>query len=76
MLTEVGDDGAKVSTPSGEEEELEADTHVLAIGFESDRRLYHSVADIAISLYLIGDAREARNIMGAIWDAYEVGRSI
>ena len=76
MLTEVGDDGAKVSTPSGEEEELEADTHVLAIGFESDRRLYRSVADMATSLYLIGDAREARNIMGAIWDAYEVGRSI
>ncbi|MBW2203900.1 MAG: hypothetical protein JRF52_07295 [Deltaproteobacteria bacterium] len=28
------------------------------------------------NLYLIGDAREARNIMGAVWDAYEVARAI
>ena len=28
------------------------------------------------NLYLIGDAREAKNIMNAIWDAYEVARVI
>jgi len=28
------------------------------------------------NLYLIGDAREAKNIMNAIWDAYEVARTI
>jgi hypothetical protein len=28
------------------------------------------------NLYLIGDAREAKNIMNAIWDAYEVARAI
>jgi 2-enoate reductase len=28
------------------------------------------------NLYLIGDAREPRNIMGAIWDAFEVARAI
>jgi hypothetical protein len=27
-------------------------------------------------LFLIGDAREVRNVMGSVWDAYEVARLI
>jgi hypothetical protein len=26
--------------------------------------------------FLIGDAREVRNVMGSVWDAYEVARLI
>jgi 2-enoate reductase len=75
-LSEICDNVATVSTPSGKKEELQADTLVLAIGLEADRQLYRAVAGSSADLFLIGDAREARNIMGAIWDAYEVGRSI
>ena len=61
---------------SSREERLACDTAVLSLGFRPDRRLYESLIGSVPGLYLVGDAREARNIMGAIWDAYEVGRSI
>jgi 2-enoate reductase len=75
-LTEVCEDSAIVSTSSGEKEEYQTDSIVLALGLVADQRLYRSVAGKRSGLYLIGDAREARNIMGAIWDAYEVARAI
>jgi 2-enoate reductase len=75
-LTEVRDDFALASAPSGEKETYQADSVVLAMGLMADRELYQSVVGRVPGLYVIGDAREARNIMGAIWDAYEVGRSI
>lgn len=75
-LTEVGDDSALVLTPSGKKEIYQADSVILAMGLKADRELYRSVVGRVPDLYVIGDAREARNIMGAIWDAYEVARSI
>jgi 2-enoate reductase len=65
-----------LTTPSGGEEKLEYDSVVFSLGFEPDRKLYYSLLGKIPELYLIGDAREARNIMGAVWDAYEVARSI
>ncbi len=41
-----------------------------------DRLLYHSLLGKVSDVYVIGDAREARSVMGAIWDAYEVARSL
>jgi 2-enoate reductase len=55
---------------------MEYNTMVFSLGFRPDRRLYESLLGKVPELYLIGDAREARNIMGAVWDAYEVARGI
>jgi 2-enoate reductase len=55
---------------------LNADTLVLSVGLISDRQLYETLAGKIPNLYLIGDVRETRNIMGAIWDAYEVVRTL
>jgi len=76
QLTEVTDDGVHLMGPSAQEERLKADTITLCLGLKSDKQLYSALAGKTPNLYLIGDAREARNIMGAIWDAYEVARTI
>jgi 2-enoate reductase len=63
-------------TPSGSKEAYRTDSIVLAMGLVPDQRLYRSIVGKRPWLFLIGDAREARNIMGAVWDAYEVARNV
>jgi len=55
---------------------LKVGTVVIAVGLESDQKLYRSLMDKISHVYLIGDAKQPRNIMHAIWDAYEVARNI
>jgi 2-enoate reductase len=55
---------------------LKTDTVILAVGLVPNQDLYRKLQGNIHNLYLIGDSRHARNIMGAIWDAYEVARAI
>jgi 2-enoate reductase len=57
-------------------ENLSAGAVIMATGFEPEQGLYLSLRGRRPDLYLIGDAREPKNIMNAIWDAYEVARAI
>ena len=59
-----------------EEHHLEADTIVGAIGYTSNNTLYKQLSLEENDIYLLGDARRVRNIMYAVWDAYELARSL
>jgi 2-enoate reductase len=63
-------------TGKGSNKMLKADTIVLAVGLKSENTLAKSLQGRFSQLYMIGDCREPRNIMGAIWDGYEVGRTV
>lgn len=65
-----------VITESGREEEISADSVVVAVGYDSERRLYDELQHNTSELYLLGDARRVSNIMYAIWEAFEVARNI
>jgi 2-enoate reductase len=75
-LFEVIDKGAVVIDKDARKETLAADTVIIAVGLESEQGIYRLLHGNLTNLYLIGDAREAKNIMNAIWDAYEVARAI
>jgi 2-enoate reductase len=75
-LSEVTDKGAIVISKDSRREILPADTVIIAVGLEPEQGIYRSLRGNLTNLYLIGDAREAKNIMNAIWDAYEVARAI
>ena len=60
----------------GNERELQADTVILAVGYNSESSLYNELKYDFSDIYLIGDARKVSNIMYAIWNAYEVASSI
>ena len=55
---------------------MKAESAILAVGYDSERRLYDEVRNKVPEAYLFGDARRVQNIMYAIWDAYEVARSL
>lgn len=59
-----------------EEVFVPADSAILAIGYVSERSLFEKVRNKVPEVYTFGDSREVSNIMYAIWDAYEVARSI
>ena len=62
---------------TGDKETLvKANSAILAVGYDSERRLYDEVRNKVPEAYLFGDARRVQNIMYAIWDAYEVARAI
>jgi 2-enoate reductase len=75
-LLEVKDNEVVVINKSFSKNTLKTDTVVLAVGLIPNQDLYRELEGKIHNLYLIGDSREARNIMGAIWDAYEVARTI
>ncbi len=60
-----------VETPQGKQK-IEADSVVLAVGYEANNTLYEQIKTDMPQVHLLGDARQVANIMYAIWDAYEL----
>lgn len=58
------------------EEAIAADSAIIAVGYNSQRKIYDEIKGINSEVYLLGDARQVQNVMYAIWDAYEVSRNI
>ncbi len=61
---------------NGATESVQAEAVVMAAGFRSSDNLYQSLRDCGKPVYNIGDSRKFHNIMQAIWDGFEVARSI
>lgn len=74
-LSAVTEGSVTVKTADGLKN-IEADTVITAVGYNSDNRLYEQIKDCGVPVHLIGDAKQVSNLMGAIWDAYEVAMTI
>ncbi len=73
---ETTDAGLKVKNlDSGDEQELPADTVILAVGFTPDKTLYQEMQDVP-ELYEIGDCKQFKNVHQAVWDAFEVANNL
>lgn len=75
-LEEVTQTGAKITTSNGQTTVLEAETIVMAVGMKPEITLAESLQDFPCRLYRIGDCRQPKNVMNAIWDGYEIARFI
>lgn len=73
--TAITENGVKFEK-NGEIFDLEADTIITSIGYISDKSLYDVVKDYNCDVKLIGDASAVSNLMGGIWDAYEIAMNI
>lgn len=60
-----------------EVEEIDSQQIILAVGYDENRKLYDEIKfDLDKELYILGDSKSVKNILTAIWDAYEVARNI
>jgi len=75
-LQEIKDGSVEVIDKNFKKSNIPADTVVISIGLKPNSELYQDIAGKVPDAYVVGDASSARNIMYAIWDAYEVARSI
>ena len=72
-LLSVTDEGAVLIDNKFKQQNVQADTVAIAVGFKSNNELYNKLHGKVTDLYLIGDAYQAANIMDAIWSGNEVG---
>lgn len=72
---EIGKDGIVIEK-EGVKERIPADTIVMAVGCRPVNDLYEQLKTSGIPVYNIGDSRKVNNIMQAVWDGFEIGRSI
>lgn len=75
-LLEVSGDGVVLVDQTFQRTVLPSETVILAVGLVSDQELYKKLRGEVVQLFLVGDGRKAQNIMNAVWDAYEVARTI
>jgi len=74
-VKEVRDNGVMVAQ-ARELTFLKADTVVLAVGFQSQNKLFEELKGIVPEVYAIGDCVEPRDAMEAIGEAYEIALQV
>ncbi len=74
-LVEIIDEGAIVER-EGKRESIKADNVILAVGMVANQELYNRLKDKGLSLHRIGDCIEARRILEAVHEGWEVACKI
>lgn len=75
-LLSVTEDGVKIEKKNEGTKTIPTDTVVLAVGMTPESTLADKLEEKSKRVFRIGDCRQPRNVMNAIWDAYEVARSL
>lgn len=75
-LEKIVSSGVELSVTGGENKYIKADTVVLAVGMKPVKGLADELDAQMANAYRIGDCRSPRNVMNAVWDAYEVARQL
>lgn len=82
-LDTITDSGVMLKVAGGVDSEaqvyeLKSDHVVLAMGYKAERGLFDALANEldVDQVFNIGDSQQARTIMTAIWDGYEIARSL
>jgi hypothetical protein len=63
-------------TVKDEVKSLETDTIITSIGYINDKSLYDAIIEKGIETHIIGDSNKVSNLLGAIWDGYELAMTI
>jgi 2-enoate reductase len=69
-------EGVMITTGEGLKKTIPADTVILAIGYKANDALFKALEGKVPAVYCIGDSSQPRHIMDAIFDGYNVGRSL
>jgi NADH dehydrogenase FAD-containing subunit len=72
---EVTDDGLVIKQ-NGEKKLIPADTIIVAAGGEPENSLYQALQGKIPEVYIVGNAKEVRNCLSAVYEGAEVARAI
>ncbi len=74
-ITKIGDHNIEF-TVKDEVKSLDADTIITSIGYVSNKALYDAIKEKGIETHIIGDSNKVSNLLGAIWDGYELAMTL
>jgi len=74
-INKIGDHNIEF-TVKDEVKSLDADTIITSIGYISDKSLYDAIKEKGIETHIIGDSNKVSNLLGAIWDGYELAMTL
>jgi 2-enoate reductase len=75
-VLEITDEGVMISDKQDQRSILGADTVVLAVGLKSNNGLFKILSDKVPEVYLIGDCKEPRKVINAVWEGFRLARLI
>lgn len=79
-IKEIKDDTLFMLDNNSDKKQIKADTIVISAGMISNQLLYSTLMEeldkLKIQLFLIGDAKKPRKIHDAIWEGWNVGRTL
>jgi len=75
-LTVKKENGRVILDHEGQKKELEADSVVIAVGFQPIPSMAQELRGGGAVVYEIGDGQQVSTILHAVWDGYEVGNNI
>jgi 2-enoate reductase len=75
-VLEIIDEGIAIADKNDKRSILAADTVALALGFRPNSELLKTLNDQVPEVYAIGDCREPRKVINAIWEGYRIARLV
>lgn len=76
QLVRVTDKGVVIADSNWREEELDADTIILSLGFKPNKKAVEGFSNIVLDTYVIGDCRKVNSVMQAVHDGFNVASII
>jgi len=67
-------EGAEIVDSGGKTKEIRADLTAFSVGMAPVTELTDAAGELEVPVYSIGDCRQPKNVMNAVWDACEVAR--
>ena len=75
-VLQITDESIKVADVCDRESTLEVNTIVLALGLKPDNKLYDTLKGQVVEVYSIGDCKEPRKVINAIWEGFRLARLV
>jgi 2-enoate reductase len=76
VIAEISEKGVTVLDPLGKKSLVEAENVIIALGSKSANPLEEKAREIVPEVYVIGDAKEPRQIINATFEGASVARLI
>ncbi len=76
QVSKITDDVVKTIDKYGRKNDIQIGMVVIATGLQSDRQFLKAFGANMPNTYYVGDTKQVRNIMNAIWESYEIVRNI
>ena len=73
---QIGDKSVELINKQGQEQSIEVNTVVLAVGAKSNNELFKSLNNVVPEIHMVGDCVEPRRILDAINDGHSIGLSL